>query len=517
MKECDTLTPLDDFLFLDSDNRFIWSPNNKPQQQTQHQQQQQQQKVVVEAIPGAEGGGITSLGSVGSSSGSFHSPTGGVDDIISGSPDSCYFSESDRSRAASGDDQTTWSSSYSPLSDVCAGQGPTSLDDAMKVIALSPVTPQHFNNSSGSVTAVSPEAVAAADEIVYRSQETSANAALISLGSGDVDATNNQFSNFDTSFCELLLDTTTDSSAIKGSVTVSDPSILFEAVSASGILPPAPSSTTSVVSSTTNNPYNSSGLNTEEEHPEWTYLQPAQPLMNISPPGTVTSSSNSSEELDLTIHAAGANQGPPHSTAPPQVSQGVNDPHLQGPPVVAHRSVPVALTLTPDGQLVPSTASPWPYPHQQHGQHVIVEDLKSPYGTVLPAHQQQYASPQQLVHVPHRSSTSSTGPVPVQIAKRPYPYERDVHPQQQQYHQHQQHQHPSYNHGYPEQKQELPAVTSSSQDDSPPPPKKQGRRHKQEEIRFCHVCGERAGKHSYYGGQVCPSCRAFFRRSVQSK
>jgi len=32
----------------------------------------------------------------------------------------------------------------------------------------------------------------------------------------------------------------------------------------------------------------------------------------------------------------------------------------------------------------------------------------------------------------------------------------------------------------------------------------------------CHVCGERAGKHSYYGGQVCPSCRAFFRRSVQS-
>jgi len=36
------------------------------------------------------------------------------------------------------------------------------------------------------------------------------------------------------------------------------------------------------------------------------------------------------------------------------------------------------------------------------------------------------------------------------------------------------------------------------------------------EVRECHVCGERAGKHSYYGGQVCPSCRAFFRRSVQS-
>eukprot|EP00092_Neocalanus_flemingeri_P002637 GFUD01002824.1.p1 GENE.GFUD01002824.1~~GFUD01002824.1.p1 ORF type:complete len:291 (+),score=76.12 GFUD01002824.1:87-959(+) len=32
----------------------------------------------------------------------------------------------------------------------------------------------------------------------------------------------------------------------------------------------------------------------------------------------------------------------------------------------------------------------------------------------------------------------------------------------------------------------------------------------------CNVCRERAGKHSYYGGQVCPSCRAFFRRSVQS-
>jgi len=34
---------------------------------------------------------------------------------------------------------------------------------------------------------------------------------------------------------------------------------------------------------------------------------------------------------------------------------------------------------------------------------------------------------------------------------------------------------------------------------------------------LCFVCGEKAGKHSYYGGQVCASCRAFFRRSVQSK
>lgn len=33
----------------------------------------------------------------------------------------------------------------------------------------------------------------------------------------------------------------------------------------------------------------------------------------------------------------------------------------------------------------------------------------------------------------------------------------------------------------------------------------------------CKVCLEKAGKHSYYGGRVCPSCRAFFRRAVQSK
>ena len=33
----------------------------------------------------------------------------------------------------------------------------------------------------------------------------------------------------------------------------------------------------------------------------------------------------------------------------------------------------------------------------------------------------------------------------------------------------------------------------------------------------CYVCKEKAGKHSYYGGRVCPSCRAFFRRAVQSK
>lgn len=42
-------------------------------------------------------------------------------------------------------------------------------------------------------------------------------------------------------------------------------------------------------------------------------------------------------------------------------------------------------------------------------------------------------------------------------------------------------------------------------------------RPKDDKPRLCHVCSEQAGKHSYYGGQVCPSCRAFFRRSVQSK
>merc|ERR1719499_1177980 len=32
----------------------------------------------------------------------------------------------------------------------------------------------------------------------------------------------------------------------------------------------------------------------------------------------------------------------------------------------------------------------------------------------------------------------------------------------------------------------------------------------------CMVCGGRAGRHNYYGGQACPSCRAFFRRTVQA-
>lgn len=36
------------------------------------------------------------------------------------------------------------------------------------------------------------------------------------------------------------------------------------------------------------------------------------------------------------------------------------------------------------------------------------------------------------------------------------------------------------------------------------------------ELSVCQVCGsEKGGKHSYYGGKVCRSCREFFRRAVQ--
>merc|ERR1712106_279139 len=48
------------------------------------------------------------------------------------------------------------------------------------------------------------------------------------------------------------------------------------------------------------------------------------------------------------------------------------------------------------------------------------------------------------------------------------------------------------------------------------PTKKPRKRGEAAQVRPCKVCGEKAGKHSYYGGEVCPSCRAFFRRSVQS-
>ena len=36
-------------------------------------------------------------------------------------------------------------------------------------------------------------------------------------------------------------------------------------------------------------------------------------------------------------------------------------------------------------------------------------------------------------------------------------------------------------------------------------------------VDLCPICGALAGKHRYYGGKSCGPCRAFFRRSVQSK
>ena len=39
----------------------------------------------------------------------------------------------------------------------------------------------------------------------------------------------------------------------------------------------------------------------------------------------------------------------------------------------------------------------------------------------------------------------------------------------------------------------------------------------EESLSFCPICLKDAGKHTHYGGRGCSSCRAFFRRSVQSK
>ena len=38
----------------------------------------------------------------------------------------------------------------------------------------------------------------------------------------------------------------------------------------------------------------------------------------------------------------------------------------------------------------------------------------------------------------------------------------------------------------------------------------------QPECNLCKVCGDRAGRHIYYGGRTCMSCRQFFRRSAIS-
>ena len=51
----------------------------------------------------------------------------------------------------------------------------------------------------------------------------------------------------------------------------------------------------------------------------------------------------------------------------------------------------------------------------------------------------------------------------------------------------------------------------------PKPVKRKYRPRKANPSRICHICGDIAGKHSYYGGQACNSCRAFFRRAVQSE
>ena len=53
-------------------------------------------------------------------------------------------------------------------------------------------------------------------------------------------------------------------------------------------------------------------------------------------------------------------------------------------------------------------------------------------------------------------------------------------------------------------------VTNISQE------KKRRKRPETPDFLSCHVCGDRAGKHSYYGGQACVSCRVFFRRAFQS-
>ena len=61
-------------------------------------------------------------------------------------------------------------------------------------------------------------------------------------------------------------------------------------------------------------------------------------------------------------------------------------------------------------------------------------------------------------------------------------------------------------------KQKTPTIVIQPPEEKPPRKRGNGAA----KVRPCHVCGELAGRHSYYGGECCPSCRAFFRRSVQS-
>ena len=47
--------------------------------------------------------------------------------------------------------------------------------------------------------------------------------------------------------------------------------------------------------------------------------------------------------------------------------------------------------------------------------------------------------------------------------------------------------------------------------------KTRGRTRKFHPSALCLVCGDTAGRHSFYGAQACHSCRAFFRRAVVSE
>jgi len=47
--------------------------------------------------------------------------------------------------------------------------------------------------------------------------------------------------------------------------------------------------------------------------------------------------------------------------------------------------------------------------------------------------------------------------------------------------------------------------------------KRKYRQRKLHPILHCNICGDIAGNHSYYGAQACNSCRAFFRRAVQTE
>ena len=63
--------------------------------------------------------------------------------------------------------------------------------------------------------------------------------------------------------------------------------------------------------------------------------------------------------------------------------------------------------------------------------------------------------------------------------------------------------------GASDQEKSLPLMVTELEEDQEPlkPKQEPGPDGKY----LCYVCGEKAGKHSYYGGQVCASCRAFFR------